>query len=521
MKNKLKLIIILLITIMSCEKDVDKDPEIVNHNITVFTNQSGNPSFDGLQAQFIDSENSSITDVYGNFNIDGTPNQISKIRYTRIDNDTIVNIIIDKPTNRIKSVFHEVNGERDNVITRWSYTDNPNEVILSVYDYDWDNEAGMFLYSFKYTSNNSNRKARSGFAKADWVSILAGVGGGIAVAELAGAVGGGFTLAATIAGSAAVGTVAAAVAAVAVPVIVVASLAIILSSNASASDLTPQNTPYPTNTPVNNPLPVNTIPNLPGNPCLALDCSLCAIDVNNSAVCIDCNGDINGTATMDDCEECVGGNTQKEACVADCNGELGGTATMDACDECVGGNTGKTECTEFTDTRDGQVYKFVTIGNQIWMAENLNYVTGNSRCYDDLATNCNTYGRLYDYQTALTAIPAGWHVPSEAEWEELIDYLGGFEVAGGKLKEVGTTHWNYPNIGATNVAGFKALPAGSWDITDTEYGGLGYYTSWWCTNEDNGQNFTVWGWDVFRENTFASNIYSNEGFGRSVRCVKD
>lgn len=86
---------------------------------------------------------------------------------------------------------------------------------------------------------------------------------------------------------------------------------------------------------------------------------------------------------------------------------------------------------QFTDNRDGQTYETVKIGNQTWFAENLNYDTADnfSTCYDDNNTNCFSYGKLYHGDTAQTACPSGWHLPSASEWQELFDYLGGINVA--------------------------------------------------------------------------------------------
>lgn len=77
------------------------------------------------------------------------------------------------------------------------------------------------------------------------------------------------------------------------------------------------------------------------------------------------------------------------------------------------------------DERDGQDYKTVKIGTQTWMAENLNYVTGTSWCYGDAESNCAVYGRLYNWETARTACPTGWHIPSDDEWLTLVDNMGG------------------------------------------------------------------------------------------------
>ena len=91
-----------------------------------------------------------------------------------------------------------------------------------------------------------------------------------------------------------------------------------------------------------------------------------------------------------------------------------------------------------TDSRDGQIYPTVQIGSQCWLQKNMNYSTGSSRCYDNYASNCNTYGRLYDWQTVLGACPSGWHLPSDAQWTTLTTFLGGTGVAGGKMKSTGT-----------------------------------------------------------------------------------
>jgi uncharacterized protein (TIGR02145 family) len=135
---------------------------------------------------------------------------------------------------------------------------------------------------------------------------------------------------------------------------------------------------------------------------------------------------------------------------------------------------------------DGNVYSTVTIGTQVWMGENLRvtkYRNGDLIGTTDPATldisaestpkyqwayngnesNVATYGRLYTWYTvndSRNICPTGWHIPSFDEWKILRDYLGGENVAGGKLKETGTSHWYSPNEGATNLTGFTALPGG-------------------------------------------------------------
>ena len=107
----------------------------------------------------------------------------------------------------------------------------------------------------------------------------------------------------------------------------------------------------------------------------------------------------------------------------------------------------------FTDTRDNQEYLTVKIGNQWWFAENLNFETDK----DSYCRECETYGRLYRYEAAFNACPEGWHVPTVQEWNSLINFLGGPEIAGGKMKS--ENGWRFPDINDNNTFGFSAIPA--------------------------------------------------------------
>ncbi|MCH6235753.1 FISUMP domain-containing protein [Cognataquiflexum rubidum] len=171
----------------------------------------------------------------------------------------------------------------------------------------------------------------------------------------------------------------------------------------------------------------------------------------------------------------------------------------------------------FTDPRDGQVYKIVRIGNQVWFAENLKYASGD--CYDNQPENCEKYGYLYGIFNA-PECPNGWHVPNNSEWEELIDFLGGSEVAGGKMKSI--SGWNEPNIGATNESGFTALPGGDliWTVCcgSPISNGLGEYGKWWSKDNyhvsisNSGSNTSFYRW------------FDDEGetqYAFSCRCLKD
>ena len=178
----------------------------------------------------------------------------------------------------------------------------------------------------------------------------------------------------------------------------------------------------------------------------------------------------------------------------------------------------------FTDKRDGKTYRTVKIGNQTWMAENLNYKTGKSICYDNKESNCQKYGRLYDWKTALKACPAGWHLPSDEEWTALTDFVGGGETKGTKLKS--KTGWfadTYMDKGykaGTDDYGFSALPGG-YGASDGSFltGGSYGYGFWWSATEDDAR----YAWyrlmnyyydDVVRHYDYKTSLYS-------VRCLKD
>ena len=194
----------------------------------------------------------------------------------------------------------------------------------------------------------------------------------------------------------------------------------------------------------------------------------------------------------------------------------------------------------FTDSRDGQVYKWIKIGDQIWMAENLAYLPSVSPplegsgkipyyyVYDYIGTtvidakatnNYKTYGVLYNWSAAKVACPIGWHLPSDYEWNILVNLSGGDTIAGGKLKEVGISHWLNPNRYAINENGFKALPGGELFLDHT-FKHLGREGSWWSSTENSP--ISIWKRTIY--NTHSS-IYGTNGIdieeGFSVRCVKD
>jgi uncharacterized protein (TIGR02145 family) len=191
---------------------------------------------------------------------------------------------------------------------------------------------------------------------------------------------------------------------------------------------------------------------------------------------------------------------------------------------------------------EGNIYKTVKIGNQWWMAENLKvthyrngdpipFVTGNIEWSNRITGACcdynndpnisKTYGRLYNWYASKDTrniAPLGWHVAISADWGKLYTYLGGQSGAvGAKLKETGTTHWQSPNTGATNITGFTALPAGS--RYGSSYLGLGSYSNW-ITDYD-GQPGMTGTFSLYNNSSDAYFHHSDYNSGLSVRCVRD
>lgn len=186
--------------------------------------------------------------------------------------------------------------------------------------------------------------------------------------------------------------------------------------------------------------------------------------------------------------------------------------------------------TLFTDLRDGKSYRVVRIGNQLWMAENLNYNIIDSRhprkiinfYYEFKDENCEVYGRLYNWEIALKVCPPGWHLPTDEEWSDLVNYLGGRDIAGGKMKEKGTAHWYFPNPEATNESGFTALPGGA-RITFDKYTGIfsdiGISGSWWSSTENSKSE--AWSRHLSFNFSIVNRISSHKVDCFSVRCLKD
>jgi uncharacterized protein (TIGR02145 family) len=202
-------------------------------------------------------------------------------------------------------------------------------------------------------------------------------------------------------------------------------------------------------------------------------------------------------------------------------------------------DTNNPPVTTVTD-QDGNVYHTVTIGTQVWMVENLkttkyrngdgiqnvtdsiawwNLTSGAYCIYRNDVNNLATYGRLYNWYAVIDSrklTPAGWHIPTDAEWTTLTDYLG--STCGDKLKEKGPNHWGGDNT-ATNETGFTALPGGNRAGWQGEFLYIGQYGSWWSSTDDGSHTWIreIVGWD----DGVLKNPANAKSSGYSVRCVKD
>lgn len=182
-------------------------------------------------------------------------------------------------------------------------------------------------------------------------------------------------------------------------------------------------------------------------------------------------------------------------------------------------------CSEFyTDPRDGQSYGVVKIGEQIWMAENLNYATESSACPDGDTRNCKRLGRLYSWAEAKTVCPEGWRLPTKADFEKLIAEMlkGGMASSKGdagvalKAKD----GW-FKKGNGSDVLGFKALPAG-FRGADGKFDGIGGYAYFWSATEDaeNRESNAFYLFLSFSSDAASINAFAKEDY-RSVRCVSD
>jgi len=194
---------------------------------------------------------------------------------------------------------------------------------------------------------------------------------------------------------------------------------------------------------------------------------------------------------------------------------------------------------------EGNVYNTVTIGDRVWMVENLkttkycngdsipnvtdgiqwSSIVGGAYCNYNNDTNVsNNYGRLYNWYAVndnRKIAPTGWHVASKDDWEALRTYVGNIQYAGGKIKEAGVAHWFAPNTGATNESGFTALPGGArYGIGSYLFYDLRYLGYWWSSTQYNSSE-AYYCYLVYNDAVMSLGGCTNKLLGYSVRCVMD
>ena len=236
---------------------------------------------------------------------------------------------------------------------------------------------------------------------------------------------------------------------------------------------------------------------------------------------------------------------------------VGSSNSVTLADPCKTNAGDNCEYETLADNRDGKTYKTVKIGSQWWMAQNLDYETESSSCYNNADSNCTTYGRLYTWAAAMDSVgafgtkgkgcgfrtkcspvppvrgicPEGWHLPDQAEWETLFEAVGGKTTAAKELRSA--TGWN--NAGEDRFA-FSALPAGSREIEKSEsadgdpvylpgeFSGKGYVACFWSSTETlteseyTGTAYRIY-WENKDDNVGIGNRIKSLMMG--VRCVKD
>ncbi len=171
------------------------------------------------------------------------------------------------------------------------------------------------------------------------------------------------------------------------------------------------------------------------------------------------------------------------------------------------------------DARDGQSYRTIPIGSQVWMAENLNYASESSWCYNDDPKTCESFGRLYNWNSALSACPEGWHLPSRAEWWTLVVNVGGRFIAGMALKSTSVWVTGYGRDGIDSY-GFSILPNGYKDSSQQYRYGNRSAATFWSTSGKSSNDTDAYGFYI-GYNYGPSIDDANKDEALSVRCLQD
>jgi uncharacterized protein (TIGR02145 family) len=188
----------------------------------------------------------------------------------------------------------------------------------------------------------------------------------------------------------------------------------------------------------------------------------------------------------------------------------------------------------FTDTRDGQKYPIIKIGNQTWFAANLNYKTKEGSFYynNDSTKYASEYGRLYTYEAALSGCPDGWHLPSDDEWKQLeinlgmplnaVDSSSRGENIGNKMKEPGIRLWDIStDYKATNESEFTIKPGGTYSLKENKFYSNGNVAAFWAANTDSNNNNTYTRMFQSYTGIIMRGYPDKKSTAYSVRCIKN
>jgi uncharacterized protein (TIGR02145 family) len=253
----------------------------------------------------------------------------------------------------------------------------------------------------------------------------------------------------------------------------------------------------------------------------------CGVLNGDNSTCADCCGVPNGDGST--CDGDCGACNDNTSCLDDCGIPNGDNSICAGCDGIP----------NYVVSHEGYDYSTVQIGNQCWFAENCRYLPvvspssvgsetspyyyvygyqGTDVAAAQATTNYDTYSTLYNWPAVMTEgiCPSGWHIPSDAEFTQLTDFLGGEYLAGGEMKETGYDHWWSPNTGATNSSGFTGLPGGNRYSGD--FTGEGYSAYWWSSSESGSYSFSR---SLNTGGVVVYGVVYGRDMGLSARCVRD
>ena len=237
---------------------------------------------------------------------------------------------------------------------------------------------------------------------------------------------------------------------------------------------------------------------------------------SSSSVCEDCDDGSSSSKKQEDGESLSSSSGQAPSAMTSSSAKSSSSVALAT--PCKTETEDNCEYGELVDDRDGQTYKTVKIGDQVWMAENLNYEGGDSYCYNDSAEYCEEYGRLYTWVSARDACPTGWHLPTREDLDTLLSTVGGDSLAGNALKSF--AGWNRAEDEGNGVDsyGFSGSPAGWMDLTG-DYYQVGYFGRFWSISSCSDKKAYTLHLKYNAESGSLDCTLKESAI--SVRCVKD